>query len=324
VNRLGTREFQFTIRAWELFGYSGLLNELFMGDPRGYLATGADASEGRETAVMTFTVAHHYEKDGDEEDRILAPVNQLQVDNIVSHDYPDGNVYWQVDEDPENKGKLRVCFHKKPLDDNGEISAFSLRDDYGDLLGTASGLGPGDAFQADRKPDRNTVRAAGNTLLTPGQRPLNAASFQWRLGKEPRPGRGRLHIVSPPKSFCVADQGPAPGCGVDSCDFPARITYAASYHIHINGARFVEDQAGVAIADGIDNIPPRDVRVAFEKPHAGKVLGRYIEFDSGTCTGMRTITEREYRHGVQTARYWRSARLDTQSGALPMQPPDFE
>lgn len=324
VNGLGTREFQFTIRDWELFGYSPLLNELFMGDPRGQLGKGADASEGRETAVLTFTVAHHYEKHGDDEDQILAPVNHLRIDDIVSHDYMDGNVYWQMDEDPSEKGKLRVCFHKKALDEKGQVSRLSLEEDYDDLLGIASGLTPGEEFRAFRKVDRNTVRAAGNTLLAPGQRPRNASSFHWRLGKSPRPAVGRLHIVSPPRSFCVAHQGPAPGYQADSCDFPARITYAASYHIYINDTRFVEDQAGVAVADGIDQIPPRDVRVAFEKPHAGIILGKYLAFDAGTCTGMRTITEWVYRQGVELARYWRSARLDTQSGSPPPTPPLFD
>lgn len=325
VNGLGTREFQFTIRDWELFGYSPLLNEMFMGDPGGILSKGADPSEGRETVVMTFTVAHHYEKDGDDEDQILAPASQLRIDDIVSHDYPEGNLYWQVDEDPEEKGKFRICLHKKPLDEKGQISPFSLQDDYDDLLGIATGLTPGEEFRAARKMDRNTIRAVGNTVLTPGQRPRSAVSFHWRLGKKPGPtSTGRLHIVSPPKSFCVAHQGPAPGYQVDSCDFPARITYAASYHIFINNTRFVEDQAGVAIADGIDQIPPRDVRVAFEKPHAGLVLGKYLAFLFGWCTGMRTISEREYRQGVETARYWRSIRLDTQSGSPPPQPPAFD
>ncbi|MCH8930412.1 MAG: hypothetical protein IIA98_05780, partial [Proteobacteria bacterium] len=59
-----------------------------MGDPGGILSKGADPSEGRETVVMTFTVAHHYEKDGDDEDQILAPASQLRIDDIVSHDYP--------------------------------------------------------------------------------------------------------------------------------------------------------------------------------------------------------------------------------------------
>ena len=86
--------------------------------------------------------------------------------------------------------------------------------------------------------------------------------------------------------------------------------YAASYHIFINRERFVEDQAGVALADGVHEIPPRDVTVAFDKPHAGEVLGRYLEFGPGHCTGMHEITMARYLVGKSISEYWRTQPLN--------------
>src|SRR5688500_5127087 len=56
LNGLGTREFQFTIRDWDLFGFSPLLNELFYGDRLG--RPEAD-HEPRRQAVMTFSLSNH-------------------------------------------------------------------------------------------------------------------------------------------------------------------------------------------------------------------------------------------------------------------------
>ena len=72
----------------------------------------------------------------------------------------------------------------------------------------------------------------------------------------------------------------------------------------------MEDQSGIAIAAGADQIPPRDVTVAFDKPHIGHVLSRYIEFGNGHCTGMHEIPEDEYQRGVNFCRYWRTVPLD--------------
>jgi hypothetical protein len=130
-----------------------------------------------------------------------------------------------------------------------------------------------------------------------------------RLGRT-GPITGSIRIVSPSRSLGTADQGPLPGEPVDSCDFPARITYAINYNIAINDEVFVDDQAGIAIAVGVDDVPPRDVKVAFDKPHIGHVLDRYLEFGVGDCTGMKEITQEEYDHGVNFCRYWRSVPLD--------------
>jgi hypothetical protein len=121
--------------------------------------------------------------------------------------------------------------------------------------------------------------------------------------------------------MCTADQGPEPGALTDSADFPARIVYAINYNIFVNKVRFIEDQAGIAQAVGVHAIPPRDVRVAFDKPHAGDVLGQYLEFREGTCTGMKEISADEFYRGIEYCRYWRSVRLDTSAGTIPGPPP---
>ena len=77
----------------------------------------------------------------------------------------------------------------------------------------------------------------------------------------------------------------------------------------LNRERFVEDQAGIAIAVGADDVPPRDVRVAFEKPQIGLVANRFLEFSSGCCWGMHEISSTEYFNGLNFGRYWRTVSL---------------
>ena len=80
--------------------------------------------------------------------------------------------------------------------------------------------------------------------------------------------------------------------------FPARITYAINYNIFVNNRQFIEDQAGIAIADGSLEVPPRDVTVAFEKIHIGQVLKQYLEFDNGQCTGTTRSPGAAYHAGT--------------------------
>jgi hypothetical protein len=315
-NGLGTREFQFIIRDWELFGYSSLLNRLFMGDERGYLEKGSSPSLGREQAVMTFCVSHHYQKLGDDANNNFAAATELTIDNISHHDTDSqGNLYWHIDKDPDNKHHFEVRFSKKPHNRNS-----AMEDDpeiFESLVAKALQVAPGQNFKAvlGQTHGRNIVPLAGNTVLTANSKLRTPMSISWKLGKNPQIGSaGRIHVVSPSKSLCVAYQGPDVGHPYDSADFPARINYATSYHVYVNNHQFVEDQAGIATADGITQIPPRDIRVAFDKPHQGEFLNKIWRFSSGCCEGMHEITEAEYRQGQSIARYWRSNRLDVQAG----------
>lgn len=326
LNGLGTREFQFIIRDWELYGFSPLLDELFMGDERGYVDP-SSKSPRPEHAVMTFCVAHHYEKHGDDDNRNLAGVRALRLDNLTHHDH-DGhsNLYWHIDRSPKRKDAFTVRFLREPPSrlDFAKLDRDAPEVRFG-MVAQIDDVTPGQAFEAKLGDDddfRFKTPMRGNTIMSRHMKLRTPLSMSWQLGKDPQPGaHGRLHIVSPSRSICIADQGPAVGDKPDSADFPARITYAINYNIYVNDTCFVEDQAGVAIADGVTEIPPRDVLVAFEKPHVGTMLGRYLEFKAGTCTGMIPIPEEEFRAGQAMARYWRSARLDVQSGRAPGLPP---
>lgn len=347
-NGLGTREFQFIIRDWELFGYSELLNELFYGDPLGrdrVPAAGPYKNDldrrRREIAVMTFTLSRNYFKYDDDGDTNLGPVESinpdtkkrdqlLSIDDLTSHDI-DGNwLYWQVEK--AATGGWLVLFHSKPPR-GGQISRLQLgkpsakgttqvaAEDRPFLLArvdrsaTDGPLNAGDEFRATLNDEEQAeliiTPSEGNTVVSKLVRPRRPVSIRWRLGKNPAAGAlGRIRIVSPAKSICTADQGPDLGHPLDSTDFPARIMYAASYHIYINDQRFVEDQSGIAIADGVHEIPPRDVTVAFDKPHAGHVLERYLEFGPGHCTGMHEISVVRYMFGKTTSEYWRTQPLN--------------
>jgi hypothetical protein len=356
LNGLRTREFQFIIRDWELFGYSELLNELFYGDPLGtsrvppapdpkkLIVNGIDRLERRrqQVAVMTFTLSRNFFKYDDDQNLSLGPVEGfnpkserqepfLSIDNLTSHDVADNYIYWQIE---QNKDKgYSVLFHCKPPEgkrpsmlktagvDNGK--SMISKEDRRHLLARADvvadnvekAIGANDEFIATLTEEEHAesivTPSEGNTVISKLVRPLAPVRIRWRLGTDPGKGpkSGRIRIVSPAKSICTAHQGPDLGGPTDSADFPARIMYAASYHIFINRERFVEDQAGVAIADGVHEIPPRDVTVAFDKPHAGEVLGRYLEFGPGHCTGMHEITMLQYLAGKSIAEYWRTQPL---------------
>jgi hypothetical protein len=274
-----------------------------------------------EQAVMTFCVAHHYEKHGDDDNHNLAPATELVINDLTHHEHDgQGNIYWHVD-GPSKDGGYAVRFFRgrlpqNPLDERSDESLDLL-------LSKFEGVKPKQRFTAVAMSNgRHLVPSLGNTVLHRHLQLRTPLSISWALGSQPKPGAsGRIHIVSPAKSLCVAAQGPDPGRRHDSADFPARITYAANYHIYINDTRFVEDQSGVAVADGVLEIPPRDVRVAFQKPQAGEVLGRYVSFGEGCCTGMEPIPVLDFRSGKALSQYWRSARLDVQQGRAPAAPP---
>jgi len=320
LNGLGTREFQFIIRDWELFGYSSLLNKVFMGDKRGYLEPGMSQEKGREQATMTFSLSHHYIKYGDDNNRNFATAKELEIDNITHHDTINGDIYWYIDKG--SKGKYNVIFHHKLPEENGKIK-FDKKNDAEYIVCEAQDVEPGESFTAKKRKGLNTVFSKGNTVLKPGLQLQYPLSISWRLGENPEVGKfGKIHEVSPAKSLCVADQGPKIGAPEDSADFPARISYSASYDIFINDQIFVKDQAGVAIAVGVDRIPPVDVLVAFEKPYEGRVMNTDLIMRSGTCTGMIEILSPIFYRGVKMARHARTARLDVQKGSRP-ELPDF-
>jgi hypothetical protein len=258
-------------------------------------------------------------------------------DEGLTYSLPGNRLYWQiVSADTLAKADLKewrvgkgpvLVFHKKP---GGDFSIANDRDRASYLLA----LHAFDPEQRDRKnpggfvaqgPGRPLealkVQQMGNVTLSPLYRPRAGLEIRWGLaagldiGKlatrvRSKPISGSIRIVSPARSLGTADQGPDVGDPIDSCDFPARITYAINYSIAVNEEQFVEDQAGIAIAVGVDDVPPRDVTVAFDKPHIGHVLSRYLEFGPGHCTGMHEISQDEYDLGVNFCRYWRTVPLD--------------
>lgn len=380
VNNLRTREFQFIIRDWYLYGKSLMLNRLFFDDPRGFWL--GDATKGKYNdyapAVVTFRVSNNYDVrifDGGSLKvcDIFGPTNTLEVKHLTSHDLrtwvdlPEREegllyslaqnvIYWQIMsptllDDNKDLGDLigdrstgpLIVFHKKPAgesQDTFDLTDARERTEY--LLAIAS-VAPeklhddGSVAITARAPRvggpsrlRNMqVQLPGNTVVSPLYRPRRPLEIVWRFAAgvdlaklidtadKATEGRlsGVIRIVSPSRSLGTADQGPDVGDPIDSADFPARLTYAINYNISVNQEEFVEDQAGIAIAVGALEVPPRDVTVAFDKPHVGRVLSQYLEFGPGHCTGMHEITQGEYNAGVNFSRYWRTVPLDPTDSA---------
>jgi hypothetical protein len=117
----------------------------------------------------------------------------------------------------------------------------------------------------------------------------------------------RANVSKQPYSLCHADQMGE--------DFPATIVYSAHFDIWKHEYKrkqdgslgpelvttiLLENQAGVAVANKIHEIPPTNVMVAFEKPYENKELG--IKFASGTCSGMRHITRQQFLAGANRGR----------------------
>jgi hypothetical protein len=261
--------------------------------------------------------------------------------DALTYGLPANRLYWQILSPEavkraaagplleEDAGGPIIVFHNKPR-------AFDLgndRDRVEHLLAIGAlprEQGRGESLFVARAPhgrgghllEALKVQQDGNVTLSPLYRPKRDLEIRWALAAGGRDAiakalkggsgaiSGAIRIVSPSRSLGTADQGPVGDEPVDCCDFPARITYAINYSIAVNAEEFVEDQAGIAIAVGVDDVPPRDVTVAFDKPHIGHVLSRYLEFGPGHCTGMHEISQAEYDHGVNFCRYWRTVPLD--------------
>jgi hypothetical protein len=104
-----------------------------------------------------------------------------------------------------------------------------------------------------------------------------------------------------PKSLGVAMQ--------KDSDFPAVIVYNAIYDIFLDNVALAVNQPGVAFATNVQQIPPRNTSVAFEKPFDSrniksksavarvKGLPRF-NFAAGMCEDMESITEAQWKAGV--------------------------
>ncbi|MEJ7806175.1 MAG: hypothetical protein WKG03_09690 [Telluria sp.] len=396
INNLGTREFQFTIRDWDLYGTSPMLNQLFFKDPRGRRTTWLDkkTNEYREDyvpATVTFRVANNFSVESFDKGvtpcDVFAPIHKLEIRNLTSHHFrswvefpeseepwsythPEHRIYWSVLSaaeasrlsersvvDTEDKKSVKIApmyqsgvpiiiFHKKDPRE-GDFDLANQKDRMDDLLAIAS-LGrpkvPGTTIFEANLPIRgsagNYTQINGNTVLSTSSRAREGLEIHWSLAekfdeldqlnefivshaeKSTLGLSGVIRLVSPARSLGTADQGPEFGDKPDSADFPARITYAVNYDIFLNSDQFVEDHAGIAIAVGALEIPPRDVTVAFDKPHLGYVLSRFLEFGPGHCTGMHEIPPREYAAGLNQARYWRTVPLDDVGDWSDFQPYD--
>ncbi len=381
TSNLGTREFQFTIRDWNLYGKSPMLNQLFFNDPRGRPVESSPlGTVDYVPAVVTFNVNNHYHVAVDAKFAplpfsIFASEKLIEFNNLTSHDLriwtrypergrddwlysqPNNKVYWQLvpgaavaktpltvllpeKERDKAASYLFVVFHKKPLfppdKERGEFDVANASDLANYLLAAAvidqvKGSAPYTWISA-RNPfpghRGNRVQVDGNTVTSFLYRPRDGVNIRFALTPEAKDLKrllglvqdaakkagtkgisGSIEIASPARSLGAADNGPDVGEPVNSADFPARITYAINYNIFVNNRQFIEDQAGIAIADGCLEVPPRDVTVAFEKIHIGQVAERFLEFDNGHCTGMHEISADDYDAGTNFCRYWRTVPL---------------
>lgn len=378
VNGLGTREFQFTIRDWDLYGSSPMLNQVFYGDPRGRLTeivqNGVRIVDYVPVSIL-FRVSPNLSIEVDSDQvtacELFAPPNDLEIRNLTSHAFrnwvkgdefdkpwmytqPGNRIYWEALSGAATQalaqrakgrnvpidgfltaGAPMILFHKK----NPNQRAFDVTEDEDRanyLLAVANlrdQKGDGDlsfvAVDDVRGFAGNISQINGNTVLSSLSRQQEPLEIRWKLARTfkdfkqfdefltsrsldkdlPRLS-GAIRVVSPARSLGTAEQRPDVGDPFDSADFPVRITYAINYDIFLNRERFVADQAGIAIAVGALEIPPRDVKVAFEKPHMADVLGMACVFrGGGCCIGMHEITPEEYAAGVNFARYWRTMPL---------------
>ncbi|WP_093167789.1 hypothetical protein [Sinosporangium album] len=289
---LGTREFQFVIRDWELFGASRLLSRLYFGDSRGRLKNEDHPEAGREQVVMTWTLAHHYVKQGDDGDNSLGPVSGLRIDGVTDHNTDQGDLYWQVTAGSRS-GVWNVRFFREAEE--------TVAPD--DVVAHAAEVEAGASFVAE-----SPVEEPQFSYKLPFRRESHGhgLSVSWTLGRDPKDGaRGKVRINEQPKSICIADDPPIEGLGADSSDFPAHIIYTANFEVWANGTQVAGDQMGIAHAKAVRGIPPRDVKVAFEKP----IQGDGFSFASGMCLGMHEITREEFLEGVEAARAARSRAL---------------
>jgi hypothetical protein len=132
----------------------------------------------------------------------------------------------------------------------------------------------------------------------------------------------KLSNTVKPKSLGVALQ--------KDKDYPAMIVYNAIYDIYLNDVKIGENQAGVAFATGVMEIPPRNITVAFHKPFAFNLdrskkspgtarkntvcitdpcpcEGDFC-YGSGTCEDMESISASQFEAGATKAKVYRSGR----------------
>lgn len=161
----------------------------------------------------------------------------------------------------------------------------------------------------------------------------------------------KLSDTVKPKSLGVALQ--------KNKDYPAMIVYNAIYDIYIDDVKVGEDLAGVAVATGVMEIPPRNITVAFNKPFAferprvgrpgnGGVVPKRKHhlpecqdgpcpckafgpcpctaemcLDPGTCEDMESISEDEFKAGVAKAQSYRlKKQVRLKNGGTATQPSD--
>ncbi len=93
-----------------------------------------------------------------------------------------------------------------------------------------------------------------------------------------------------PVSICMSDHSYRKGAS----DYPARIIYSAIYDIFLNDERIVANQPGVAFATGVRQIPPSDVKVAFEKP----LFTKLFWWRTGWCWFMKRVPRDIFEKGA--------------------------
>jgi len=327
MNQQGTREFQFIIRDWELYEQSRSLNKLCKGDFDGRAAltthtNPADRVHYRQTVGVTFSLSKTYIKYRDNGNAALAPVEEepqmsgtptpiLVINNMANQWNRHNSITWQLREAPAGSGSFHVDFYRLPFESGRLYDPVANRLD---LVATTQNMADPNEAGVVTANGEFTARGLPDPDFPPNPKRPPPLLILWKLGSAPaNNAQGFLHEVSPPQSFCVADYGPAPGQPEDSSDFPARITYSASYNVFLNNVQIICDQAGVAMARNVLQIPPRDVLVAFEKPFAGELdvpddgdrrtprRRIRIEFGSGTCTGMVEISQSDWERGKAMA-----------------------
>jgi hypothetical protein len=118
-------------------------------------------------------------------------------------------------------------------------------------------------------------------------------------------------------------------------DYPAMIVYDAIYDVYLNDVKIIDQQAGVAFATGVMEIPPRNITVAFYKPFSLSAARRKdakldaklgevdssFDLDAGTCEDMTQITPRQFNEGLRQALEFRSKSLSRRSAKKPADQP---
>lgn len=101
---------------------------------------------------------------------------------------------------------------------------------------------------------------------------------------------------------CEQYKGPSAMESLSRLDYPAMIVYNAIYDVWLSSRKLVAAEPGIAMARGVNQIPPTAITVAFQKPLETTLPdGRIIKICPGTCSGMVTIPEHMFWSGIATA-----------------------